>query len=259
MRCPAHSSARIAACAAALLLGCALAPPAAAHVFLTAPPYAYSDTPVVLTIDWIWGPCDDGPFFYDNVNAFAAGPDAMNVFTIPWGDPGGACTEDPRRYNETAPVPLGILPAGVYTIEVRHEDDELLIASTQVRVYDRPPCTPSDGELCLHGGRFGARVSWEDFAGTTGAGNAVPRDPEVPFLADTGFVWFFDPGNLELMIKVLDGCALNGHYWVFISPGSTVEYSIAVTDHAAGLTRTYANPSGAVPKLFADTSAFPCG
>jgi hypothetical protein len=153
---------------------------------------------------------------------------------------------------------LGLLPAGLYTLEVRDEASGILVASEQVRVYDRPPCASSDSRLCLHDGRFGATVDWQDFAGAVGMGHAVPRDPALPFVGDTGFIWFFQPDNYELMVKVLDGCALNGHFWVFVSPGSTVEYTLEVTDHATGAGRSYTNPLGAVPKLVADTAAFPC-
>jgi hypothetical protein len=100
-------------------------------------------------------------------------------------------------------------------------------------------------------------VDWRDFNGGEGVAHAVPRDPVLPFLADTGFLWFFRSDNYELMVKVLDGCSLNGHFWVFISPGSTVEYTIEVTDHSTGAKRSYTNPLGAVPKLTADTQAFP--
>jgi hypothetical protein len=32
---------------------------------------------------------------------------------------------------------------------------------------------------------------------------------------DTGAFWFFAAANVELIVKVLDGCALNGAHWVF--------------------------------------------
>ena len=57
-------------------------------------------------------------------------------------------------------------------------------------------------------GRFRVEAAW-DANGSSGAGQAVPGAS-----ADSGLLWFFAPDNWELMVKVLDGCALNGHYWV---------------------------------------------
>ena len=33
-----------------------------------------------------------------------------------------------------------------------------------------------------------------------------------------GILWFFDRGNAEVPVKVLDGCADNGHRWVLVAP-----------------------------------------
>ncbi len=244
---------------AGLALTVTRASSASTHVFFSPGATPIAGEPFEVNLHYVDRCGWPGTFSTDQVHADAVGPDANRVFRVSWGVPGGiGCTEEPPATNVVVPVGLGPVPAGHYRVEVRDEVDDRLVAELLVEVFDRPACVPSETSLCLAGGRFGAAVSWRDFAGNQGAGHAVPRDPAVPFRADTGFVWFFSPDNYELMIKVLDGCALNGHYWVFISPGSTVEYSIEVTDHLAGLTRTYANPAGAVPRLFADTSAFPC-
>ena len=80
----------------------------------------------------------------------------------------------------------------------------------------------------------------------------------VELTSDTGAFWFFDPKNLELMIKVLDGRPVNGHFWVFFGALSNVEYTIRVTDTETGEQRTYVNPRGQLASR-ADTSAFPVG
>ena len=41
-----------------------------------------------------------------------------------------------------------------------------------------------------------------------------------------------DPGNIEVFAKVLDGCAVNGHYWVFVGGLTDVEVELAVVDPA---------------------------
>jgi ELWxxDGT repeat protein len=100
-----------------------------------------------------------------------------------------------------------------------------------------PACQPSATTLCL-GNRFKVEVSWKDFSGRTGTGRATA------LTADTGTFWFFDPANVEVIIKVLDGQGVNGHHWVFYGALSSVEYTLTVTDTATGLSRRYFNPSG---------------
>ena len=57
---------------------------------------------------------------------------------------------------------------------------------------------------------------------------------------------------------MLNGCGLGGHWWVFLSSGSTVEYTVKVTDTLTGRTKTYTNDSGEAQPLIADTAAFSC-
>src|SRR6185312_14908619 len=86
-----------------------------------------------------------------------------------------------------------------------------------------PPQDPPDPtKLPLRSGRFVVTVDFIDPRdGKTGYGQAVP------LMADTtGAFWFFDSANLELMIKVIDGQAVNGHFWVFYGALSDVDYTI---------------------------------
>jgi ELWxxDGT repeat protein len=111
------------------------------------------------------------------------------------------------------------------------------------------PCVPSSTRLCLNGGRFAVEAAWRDFQGK--AGTAVA----VPLTGDTGYFWFFDEKNVEIVLKVLDGQGLNGKFWVFYGALSSVEYTLTVTDTQTGQTRIYSNPSGRLASV-ADTGAF---
>lgn len=111
-------------------------------------------------------------------------------------------------------------------------------------------CQASATQLCLANGRFRLSVSWRDFAGNTGVGRTLP------LTSDTGSFWFFDPANVELVVKVLDGRGLNGQWWVFYGALSNVEYTLTVLDTATGRTKTYTNPSGRFASA-GDTAAFP--
>ena len=110
-------------------------------------------------------------------------------------------------------------------------------------------CRVSATALCLAGSRFKVEAVWRDFQGNSGAGNAVP------LTGDTGTFWFFSPDNVEVIVKVLDGRPVDGHFWVFYGALSNVEYSLTVTDTQTGLTRRYFNPLGQLASV-GDTHAF---
>jgi hypothetical protein len=57
------------------------------------------------------------------------------------------------------------------------------------------------------------------------------------------------------MIKVLDGRAINGRFWVFYGALSDVDYTLTVTDTQTGQQKTYHNPRGTLASR-ADTQAF---
>ncbi|HVS62373.1 MAG TPA: hypothetical protein VMT85_02600, partial [Thermoanaerobaculia bacterium] len=105
--------------------------------------------------------------------------------------------------------------------------------------------------LVLGGGRFEVEIEW-----STAASSGIGR-PEG-LTADTGVFWFFDPENLEVVIKVLDACAFNGRYWVFGGGLTDVEARITVTDTGTGAVRAYENALGIPFQPIRDTSAFDC-
>jgi acetyl esterase/lipase len=111
-------------------------------------------------------------------------------------------------------------------------------------------CVPGPHNLCLADGRFRVEVTWRDFSGKTGVGSVAACST-----ADSGLFWFFHPDNWEILVKVLDGCALNGHHWVFSAATTTVEYTLTVTDTLTGETAVYHNPLGQTAVAINDTKA----
>ena len=152
---------------------------------------------------------------------------------------------------------IGPLPAGEY--ELRFFEWTLLAQRPRLHrqtltVHDADKCVPSDTVLCLQDGRFRLEVNWQILQENAGEGHAIPlagRD-------DSGLFWFFTKENIELTAKVLNGCGLGGHWWVFLSSGSTVAYAVRVTDTLTHRTKLYGNVSEEAAPLVADTAAFPC-
>jgi len=111
------------------------------------------------------------------------------------------------------------------------------------------PCMVDDFTLCLAGNRFKVQVDWKTPVPEAGQGMAEA------LTADTGFFWFFQRANIELVVKVLDARDINSHFWVFFGALSDVEYTITVTDTLTGRQRVYENPQGQLASV-GDTMAF---
>lgn len=113
-------------------------------------------------------------------------------------------------------------------------------------------CVPDEHTVCLHDARYRVRVTWLTGNGRTGPARAADSATE-----DSGLFWFFDPDNWEVLIKVLDGCALNGHVWVYGASTTDLGYVIRVTDTVTHLEKEYRNEPGVAAPAITDATAFP--
>ena len=146
---------------------------------------------------------------------------------------------DTRAFRSREPVPFPVPPP---------------VASPAVAAAPVPgagtACGGGPGALCLLDGRFRVEVEWTDQrSGDSGVGTAIP------FTDRSGFFWFFNDENIELVVKMLDGRQVNGKFWVFYGALSDVEYTITVTDTGTGEHAEYHNPPGEICGR-GDTSAF---
>jgi len=129
---------------------------------------------------------------------------------------------------------------------------EFLPSLTEPVVVEKAgSCVAGDTVLCLQNGRFEVKVDWQDFGGHAGSGHAVQ-----PRSTDSGMFWFFDPNNWEQLVKVLDGCGVNGKYWVFAAATTNVAYTLRIEDHLTGAVKVYRNPLGNAAATIGDVEAF---
>jgi hypothetical protein len=97
-------------------------------------------------------------------------------------------------------------------------------------------CNPDDFTICLLSRRFKVQVNWvNQFNGASGGGRAIPSTDS------TGFFYFTDPSNYELIIKILDfGTVVK----VFYGELTDLQFTITVTDTRSGAVKTYKNTPG---------------
>ena len=103
---------------------------------------------------------------------------------------------------------------------------------TPVALLGGAGCTPGPSTLCLDGGRFRVEAEYRTAAGASGPAHAVPLTD------DTGTFWFFNAGNVELVVKTIDACGLPGfeNYWVFAGGLTDVAVHLTVRDTWTGAT-----------------------
>lgn len=112
------------------------------------------------------------------------------------------------------------------------------------------PCVSSSEVLCLNNNRFRVRANFEPANGVAGVAEVVRLTP------DTGYFWFFNPENVEMVVKVLDACSFADRFWVFAGGLTNVEVSIRVEDTQSGLSKVYTNPQTTPFQPIQDTNAF---
>jgi len=112
------------------------------------------------------------------------------------------------------------------------------------------PCVPDATTLCLNNSRYQVRAQWVAPDGASGAGQIIN------LTGDTGAFWFFSPSNVEVVVKVLDGCGVNARYWAIAGGLTDLNVILTVTDTQTGAIRAYINPQGTPFEPVQDTSAF---
>lgn len=104
--------------------------------------------------------------------------------------------------------------------------------------------------LELLDGRFHVSAEWYTHQLERGRARAVQLQDE------SGYLWFFSPGNIEVVVKVLDACSFNERFWVFAGGLTDVEVEMTVEDTLTGQVNVYSNVLGDKYQPIQDTGAF---
>ena len=121
---------------------------------------------------------------------------------------------------------------------------------------DPPPpghgtCKPGWITLCLQDYRYQLRVEWWTAGSLAANARVVPKATK-----DSGLFRFYSRESWEILIKVLDGCAVNGHHWVYGASTTDLGYVIRVTDTVTREFREYRNEPGRPAPAITDGEAF---
>jgi hypothetical protein len=120
------------------------------------------------------------------------------------------------------------------------------------------PCEESATAACLIGGRFQVTTNFYNATGGKAQAPVISFNSTRAESDESVFYSFADPSNVEMIVKVINGCALNNHYWVFIAGATTQGWEAAVVDTQTGAAKSYLNNLNILTATTADTSALPC-
>lgn len=111
----------------------------------------------------------------------------------------------------------------------------------------RATCSSSSTRACVQGNRFGIQVYMASAYATVAASSS-----------QSAVFWRYSSSNWEVVAKVLNGCSINGYWWVFAAGATTSGYTLRVNDYSSGGSIAY---NGAALCPIADTgmyNTFPC-
>ncbi len=102
-------------------------------------------------------------------------------------------------------------------------------------------CTADEATACLNNGRFTVQL--------TGS------DEPIPLVGtESGDTAGFMAEDVTGWVRVLDGCDVTEHFWVFAAASTGVDFDLIVTDTATN--ETFTSPLATPAQAVTDTSAF---
>jgi len=193
-----------------------------------------------------------GNEFYVDLFTYDAADGGVDVVDESTGTVAGRANADFNGASLNVTIPLDLL-GGDNAVDVAIAVGTVMEIPTDIAPNQGSVASAPGGgnAIALHGGRFTVEVDWRNFEGATGVAKLVSKSD------DSMVLYFFDADNWEFLLKVLDGCDFNGHYWVFAAATTNVEYTITVTDTLGSEPPiTYGNGLGQPAQPVLDTTAF---
>jgi hypothetical protein len=148
-----------------------------------------------------------------------------------------------------------VLAADVHSVRVelwvsKHLASDVIVGNVD-NVFVKPTaCVPTETSSCVDEGRFRVTATYRTGGGLTGTAHTYL------LASDTAVFWFFADSNIEMIVKVLNGCPVNDRFWVYAGGTTNVRVDLTVTDTETNATHTYVNPLNTNFKMIADTSTF---
>ena len=135
-------------------------------------------------------------------------------------------------------------------------------AQTSTDLVPRVACIPNANTLCIDNQPGDRRFEVAVFFNTAQGGKPMGFGTAIPLgslnVPSGGIFWFTNPENPEMLIKVLNGCPTNGHFWVFYAAGTNFALDVDVHDSVTGRSWTSVNPDLSQAPPVADILALPC-
>jgi len=129
-------------------------------------------------------------------------------------------------------------------------------------VVSSGPCVANATTLCIDHSpgdkRFKVQVSYatSQGGGQSGSGSAIPLSNLG--VTEGGLFWFFGASNPEMLIKIIDGCSLTSHFWLFYAATTNVAFIVTVTDTMGLNQAVYTNQDLQAAAPVQDIAALPC-
>ncbi len=194
-----------------------------------------------------------GNEFYVDLFSHSAADGAVDVVDDPTEIVTGRAPVSFTEMTMTVQIPLSLLggdDGAVNTAAVVGTADEPTDKVPNAGFLASGQSVPPAETVYLRNDRFTVEIDTKDFMGVERPAKLVTQSE------DSAVLWFFDPDNWEVLIKVLDACDYNNRYWVFFAATTNVELTVTVTDTEAGVVKQYTNDLGHPAAAITDTDAF---
>jgi hypothetical protein len=177
----------------------------------------------------------------------------------------GTGPASPNFQSSGPPMIFGFITAADSTANNGNlVDKQSSIANFSVTVRGSAGCASkvNANTLCIDDNpgddRFMIQVSYKtsQSGGLAGAGGAISLSNFG--VTEGGLFWFFSPTNPEMLIKIINACSVNSHFWVFYAATTNVGFTVTVTDTQTSHQAIYNNKDLTAAPPVQDTSALAC-